>query len=134
MQTKLLLFTIIIILNVIYDFSSSEKTSVCIERKNKIFLLLLIHHIFCVFLYFGWIFDNKYVLMLYIASVFVTVSHWICSGTCYLKKLTNDECDWDEHTKFNDLFNCFNMYTKTQIKIQFPILLIGSIIAFWKLT
>lgn len=132
MQTKLLLFTILIILNIIYDFCSSEKTGVCVERKNKIFLLVLLHHFFCVFLYFGWIFDNKYVLMIYVATVFVTVSLWICTGTCYLTKMTNEECGWDEHTKFNELLNCFNRYTKAQIKIHFPILLIGSIIAVWK--
>jgi len=130
MKIKYILFILFFVLNIIYDLCSS-KTTTCIEKKNKIFLLVLIHHIFCVFLYFGWIFDNEYILFIYLVSVFITVSLWICTGACYLTKLTNDQCGWEEHTKFNGLLHCFNNITK--IKIHFPILLIGSIVAFWKI-
>ncbi len=133
MQLNIILFILLIFLDTIFDLCS-KKTSVCVEKENRAFAIIVFHHIFCIFLYFGWLLDNKYVLLIYLASIFATVSLWIILGPCKITEKTNEICDWDDHEKFNDIMNYFNdKMQPSPIKIHLPVMLIGAFIGIWKL-
>jgi len=133
MEINDILFVLLIFLNTIFDLCS-KKTSVCIEKENRAFAIIVFHHIFCVFLYFGWLLDNKYVLLAYLGTVFVTVSLWIYLGTCVITKKTNEICEWDNSVKFNDIINVLNQKMQpASVKMHLPILLIGAFVGIWKI-
>lgn len=132
---KLELFTILIFINIFYDLCSS-KTNACIEKKNEMLLVIIAHHIFCVFLYFGWIFDNQTVLIIYMTTIFIVLMYWITNGFCHVTRYTNEQCGWSEETKFNEILNCVNNNIKDfcKIKIHFFVITLGLVMASWKLS
>jgi hypothetical protein len=128
---KLELFVLLILVNVVYDLCS-QKTSTCIDKKSNMFFVIIAHHIFCVFLYFGWIFDNCIVNFVYISTVLFTLVYWIINGFCHWTRYTNSECEWQEGEKFNELLNLVNKKTNSSVKVHYYIMTLGIIMGFWK--
>lgn len=87
-----------------------ENTSKCVDSHHEILYVLVIHHIFDTFLYFGWLFNEKIILLIYILTVIFIMIYWIlnanrCDMTLYVDKI----CGWNNDVMFNDFFARFGL-------------------------
>ena len=103
---------IFIILIVIYIvaiiFDMLTKFRICLGNKPQILPLLLFHRILWVFLFFGWIFNNKYIIIVYLVFNITLQIHWLLnSNECILTQFERQICDFpaDSYSDyFYDLF------------------------------
>ncbi len=117
MDDTLFIFLILLIFSlVIFSIDIlSPKNIICFKsanknKKYKIFILLLSHHILQVFTHFGWIFNNKKILVFYIILPFLTLYHWKTNNnTCTLTENFNKLCNKPKGTLFNDIFKLLGM-------------------------
>ena len=101
--------------------------------KLKFDVILLIHHAVSIFAQFGWIFNNKKILIFYIIQNCIVLLHWLTNkGKCFITTMINKLCKQDytnKYISFDDLPN------KLGIKFLSPLLIVGGIfVAIYKLT
>ena len=84
------------------------KFRICLGNKPQILPLLLFHRILWVFLFFGWIFNNKYIIIVYLVFNITLQIHWLLnSNECILTPFERQICDFpaDSYSDyFYDLF------------------------------
>lgn len=99
-------FKIIIILTVLqFTLDIKKKFKTCKNLNTYLLLILVIHHIISVFLHFGWIFDNKNMLKLYIFSVIAVIGHQTMNnGKCFLTQIENKICEFKTYHSFTDFY------------------------------
>ncbi len=105
------IFFIVVMIQYIWDRS----TSYCNTSKGEI--LLLLHHIFGVYLYLGWMFNPKYHLLICI----IVLLHWIIHKKCILTEITNKQCEYEKDKKFEDIVRKLELY-KLDRKIHWYLL------------
>ena len=107
-----LFLNIFVIIIYIFDITSTT-TSKCINNssnKYKIISILLLHHYLQLFSNFGWLFNNKYILIYYIFIPFITILHWYTNNNkCILTQIINKLCNNNEDVYFNDIFNMIGL-------------------------
>lgn len=98
---KYIIFTIFLLIQYLWDRS----TSTCLTLKGEI--LLIIHHIICVYIYLGgFLFNPKYHLIL----IVIVLVHWFTNNNhCELTILTNKYCGYNKEKKFEDLSYKLNL-------------------------
>lgn len=97
------LFILIILLEIILDFSTVD-TIKCINFHPIIIYRLILHHITNCFLLYGWIFDNAILLLIHILNAISVVIYWLSnSNLCDLTVNVNDICGWKKDAPFKDL-------------------------------
>lgn len=96
-----IIFTIFLLIQYLWDRS----TSTCLTLKGEI--LLIIHHIICVYIYLGcFLFNPKYHLIL----IIIVLVHWFTNNNfCELTILTNKYCGYNKEKKFEDLSYKLNL-------------------------
>ena len=109
-STVLVLIIIVGFLTFSYDSILSDIKD-CLEiqkNKSKRFLILMIafgHHLFSIFGFFGWLFNNKIILSIYILSLVAMVILWkINSGKCFITMSITKLSNNDNYKKFNDIY------------------------------
>ena len=100
-MNKYILFFILTICQYIMDRS----TSICNTNTGEI--LLLIHHIFAIYLYLGAFFFDPFVHLIIVISV---LFHWYTYGKCILTEYTNIYCGVDIDRPFHDYIRITNIY------------------------
>ena len=90
-------------LSYLADISTAPKNyyKKCINKVN-FNLRLLVHHIIIMFIFFGWLSNNKYLLVLYTFIPFVLIIHWkINNNRCVMTEDINSMCglDKDEYVR-----------------------------------
>jgi hypothetical protein len=120
------------IFSFIYDFYMNKKEYQNCKKKFFTFLIKFLHHIFCSFLYFGWIFSDKNILILYIITLFVTVIvQSLNNNKCPSTQYVNKNCNLSKLNFFRDVL----YYTKVKSKNFYNITItIFFLIAFYKLS
>lgn len=97
------LLILIILLEIILDFSTSD-TMICIKNHPKIIFRLALHHIINCFLLYGWILDNPILLLIHILIAISVVIYWLLnSNLCDLTVDVNETCGWKKDSPFKDL-------------------------------
>lgn len=118
-MTDLNVFYILLILFIIVmsiDITT-ESVTTCMNnnpcRVNEVVMTLLIHHALDIFLYFGWLFSNKWILRVYLMIPVALCIHWITNdGKCWLSQMYNSQCGLEDGLQsFNGFFKMFNMRT-----------------------
>jgi len=100
---KFKLITILTVLQFTLDIKKKFKT--CKNLNPYLLFILIIHHIISVFLHFGWIFDNKIMLKLYIATVISVIGHQnMNNGKCFLTQIENKICEFKTYHSFTDFY------------------------------
>ena len=64
---------------------------------------LLAHHVLSIFIMFGWLSNNKYVLLVYCVSVSVTLGISLVKTSCPLTVWNNDMCQLPKNKPFYNL-------------------------------
>jgi len=103
---------------------NNTKTNNC---KLAIVIINFIHHFMSVFGLFGWLFNNKILLFLYISLVIITVLQWkVTGGDCIVTKCIAILSDTPNYKRFNDIYKIL----KLKKIIPTKILYYGSLSAF----
>lgn len=90
-------------LSYLADISTAPKNyyKKCINKVN-FNVKLLFHHIIIMFIFFGWLSTNKYLLVLYAFIPFILIIHWkINNNRCVMTEDINSMCglDKDEYVR-----------------------------------
>lgn len=80
------------------------------QRQIAIILITLIHHFIVVFGLFGWLFNNKIFLIVYIVLIVVMIVQWkITGGICVITKSVSILADNPEYKRFNDVYKIIGL-------------------------
>ena len=80
------------------------------QRQIAIILITLIHHFIVVFGLFGWLFNNKIFLIVYIVLIVVMIVQWkITGGVCVITKSVSILADNPEYKRFNDVYKIIGL-------------------------
>ena len=134
------LFCILIIISFIIFLTdiNKESTSECIKKtskKKKLIILLFLHQILVIFGNFGWLFNNKIMLILYLIIPLVVTLHWATNNNrCYLTLLENKICGYNQYY-FDDVFQIIGLkkFSVWNNYLHYIYLAISFSIAFYKL-
>ena len=126
---------------IINNYYSLEIDS-CIQRNNSfikkiyIYTVLILHHLVFSLLYFGWLFNNKTLLIIFLFSPVVIMLHWLTNNwKCKLSQMINNVCKFDDFKLFEDFFDIIGL-KKNNISANFFrgfFVLFGIIVAYSKL-
>lgn len=92
------------ILSYLLDISTAPKRyySKCIN-KTKFHLKLLLHHTIVMFIFFGWLSNNKYLLIIYVFIPFILIIHWKTNNNrCVMTEDVNNMCGLDKDEYIRD--------------------------------
>ena len=129
-STKLLVVIIIYILTSIYDMNTRFKT--CLKGNIKILPVLLFHRLLWVFLFFGWIFDSKFILIIYLLFNIGLQIHWLFNNNeCVITQIERKMCKLPADS-YSDYF--YNLFGKNISLYYGVVQLIFCTIVVWKLT
>lgn len=128
--TKLIIFMIIYILTLMLDINTKYKK--CIQKEPKVIFSICLHRLISVFMYFGWIFNSKIVLLIYIFTILCLFIHWVSNDwKCILTQYENKKCGFDKNQNYDFVYKFFQKDIAAIVSIFFKILVI--IIVFYKL-
>lgn len=95
---KLLLIIFIAIVVFIIDAISNK----CIQSHPEVIPVILLHHFIYIFALLGWILDDLFGLLVYIAVPIVIGLHWATNKNhCMVDEVTSGVCE--EETRFRHL-------------------------------
>tara|TARA_Y100001970_G_C14147145_1_gene810525 strand:+ start:853 stop:1377 length:525 start_codon:yes stop_codon:yes gene_type:complete len=110
-----IVLSIMSIVGFFYDVLISD-VKTCLNQtettKNKIFILLItfFHHFLATFGLFGWMFNNKKLLILYISIIVVTIVQWkFNNGDCLVTKQVAILSNNKEYKRFNDFYRIIGL-------------------------
>lgn len=91
-------------LSYLADISTAPKNYYrkCIN-KASFNLKLLLHHIIVMFIFFGWLSNNKYLLMIHAFIPFILIIHWKTNNDrCIMTEDINNMCGLDKDEYIRD--------------------------------
>lgn len=84
------------------------KNCLC-EKKVEIIPILLFHRLLWVFLFFGWMFDDKLILGVYLIFILSLQTHWMFNkNQCFITQIERNICNLPENSYSDYLFNFFD--------------------------
>ena len=123
-----------------YDvFISDVKT--CLDQTPSMFdkvlivLITFFHHLLAMFGLFGWMFNNKKIVLAYVVVVIITLVQWnVNNGHCVITDLVANISGNKEYKRFNDLYRIIG-YKKivTSKFLYYSSFLLFIVIALYKL-
>lgn len=128
-QKKLVFYVIVGIGLILLDLFTKFKE--CFETNKLAILLIIVHVAVIEFIFIGWIFNNIYVLILYLLSVLGIQIYWAFNGACDLTIIENKVCGFESNTTANYASRVFDKKTAKIINDVFMI--IATIIVIVKL-
>lgn len=131
--TIIILFSII---RTVFDIFHSYDYNKCYWTKNKyIFFVILIHALITSYMFLGWIYKSKKMMVIFLLFWLVILLHWITNnGQCFITQITNKICGFTEARMHNP--NIFlNVHNRFNTNIFLNIFAIfGILISMYKLT
>jgi hypothetical protein len=124
----------LMILSIVLDLNNNT-TKKCVDKNKRIFPLLIFHHILSVFVYFGWILNDKRILQIYLFVPPLIAMHWLMNENCILTEYTNETCNWKKTKYLNDLIEQIKFKKEAfldTIKYHYILIFLGYCIALYK--
>lgn len=89
----------------------------CIKKDMwKIVPTMLLHRIIMIFIYFGWLFNDKRILKFYLIFFGVIVIHWLTNNfRCFLTQYEQKVCDFPKDQYYDYFYQIFEKHTATII-------------------
>lgn len=126
-------FMVIALIAYIFDIISSK----CLKTFNPIMqLLLFMHHLLTIVIYYGWLSNNKTFLWIYLFIPTLFLLYWkLNKGRCSVTVKFNEYCGIDKNESFHDFLYMLNLQTYKRSKIVICIYaIICAIITIYKLS
>ena len=96
------IFIIIIIIFVILSVNDINYVyKECIDKNPNIIYYIVFHRLIFVFFYMGWLFNNKFILIVYLMILFGIVLYRRFYTYCYITEHVNDVCKYDKSLKYD---------------------------------
>lgn len=126
-QTKaIILFILFIILSII-DILTKYRN--CVACTPSIIPEIILHRLINVFMYFGWIFDNKVVLIFYVIVLLLLITHWISNNwKCILTKYENTVCGFADDERYDYIYRVFDEKTASILTIILKTIIFSFVI------
>jgi hypothetical protein len=104
----------------------------CFIEKPAIFILVYIHTIIIFFTYFGWIFNNKYILIFHLLFLVGVMAQWAFNDwRCFVTNVENNVCEFSDY-EYSDYFN--RLFDKNLAPIiAYPVRILVISIVLYKL-
>ena len=97
------LISIIILLEIILNFTR-ENAFDCLSKNPFLFSTLALHHVTNGFLLYGWLFNDKPLLILHIIFCIAIMLYWLNNrGFCDVTVYVNEKCGWDKTDHLRDI-------------------------------
>lgn len=110
-----ILLGIFIILSIVDSFTKYKQ---CIKDHPKIIPEMILHRFVGTFIYVGWIFDNKIVLIFYLIFEVCIMLHWILNNwQCCLTQYENKVCGFDKNVKYDYIFQVLSNKTAVVVAL-----------------
>ena len=107
-----IIFSIIVIVSLVIDFRGKYKKCISDNPKESI-PIIIFHRIIHNFVYFGWLFNNKIILYIYLLLILILLIHWATNEwKCCLTQYENEICDFPENTQYDVLLQHLRGNTK----------------------
>lgn len=105
--SKFLILVVIFIFTTIYDTQTRFK--MCLQTNtSEILPILLFHRMLWVFLFFGWVFLNKYILVIYLLFNISLQIHWLYnSNECIITQIERKICNFPANSYSDYFYNLF---------------------------
>ena len=117
----------------LFQFLFDKYNKKCLVEP-KLFALLLVHHLINTFFTFGWIFDDKNILKIYVGMWIIIYIQFIIYKKCILTTYENKLCPNKPTKYFQDIFYWIGLKEhETGMFIIHVIRFIGLFIALYKL-
>jgi len=100
---------IFFVLLVIAQYIMDRSTSICKTYIGEV--LLFIHHIMAVYIYFGPFFFNPFYHLIFCIILLI---HWLTYKACIVTKFTNYYCGVDINRPFHDYVKLLNIHKLNQ--------------------
>jgi len=73
----------------------------CNIKSNLFIYVISLHYLVRTFFVFGWLFNNKTVLTMYVIGAIILIIHWVTNGwNCIITEIENIECGKDQKKKY----------------------------------
>lgn len=122
---KLVIFLIIWLIFFFIDLIGNP----CLQKRLDVWPIIAFHHLVWTFALIGWILDDPVILMIYLATPIMAMSHWVLDKRCFINDITNDYCDPNEVEPFRKMDRIF----KIPDYVYNAIVAMGVVIAIVKL-
>ena len=138
---KILIFLFIIaFLIFLYDNYLGENKD-CLKKKPpfiyiQILVLQYIHHFIVIFMGWGWLFNNKYILLFYILFIIGVILHWKTNDDkCFLTVTYNRLCGYDDSKLFNEFTGIIGLkkYKLWNNYFTYILMILYIVIALYKI-
>ena len=141
LDTNTYIFFVLFLIETIWDLFFRKDTVQCIStittgvRRLKVVILIILHHLLSTFLTFGWIMNNKTIIILYLVSLMGVIASWqITDGLCWITVLQNNMCGYNKKKPFNHLLQLMKIdENQSNKKYYYGIIIIGIVVSFFKL-
>jgi hypothetical protein len=128
--TKVIIMMVVYIITLMFDINTKYKK--CIENNPKVIFSLCLHRFISIFMYFGWIFNNKVILVIYILIFLILLIHWVTNDwKCILTQYENKKCGFSRKQNYDFVYKLFQKDIAAIVGIIFKIIVL--IIVFYKL-
>lgn len=136
----LIILCIIAFLIFLYDSYFSEN-KYCLSKKApfiyiQILILQYIHHFIAIFMSWGWLFNNKFILFFYILFLIGIFIHWKTNdGKCILTVIYNRLCNYNDDKLFNEFSGIIGLkkYKLWNNYINYILITLYIVIALYKI-
>jgi len=127
------LFLLFYFINLILDLRSS-RTVECIKNHKSVLFILILHHLFDTFCFFGWLLSPLLFLKLYLVIISVLLLYLFYNRYCHVTRLVNNICGWNRYDLFNDIFLKLGMKDKGigPVKYYYIFMFMGILIALFR--
>lgn len=110
MINDLLLFAYFSLIMFLIDIQRNQ----CILSKTyntpMIYILLYLHQFVSLFVTFGFLVEDRTLLLIYLLSPILVITHWKTNNNkCYLTELANHICDDDDNLEFFDIMSLIGL-------------------------
>lgn len=123
-----ILFISILTVSILRDLTNKD-TKHCIKKNRKMYGITILHHLFSVFIHFGWMLSPISLVYIYLISALSMLIYWFIYGFCHVTKYVNKTCEWDKDKYFNDLTYDLKVSNKVS---AYMLYLIGIAIALYR--
>jgi hypothetical protein len=92
--------TIIFTIGIVFFLIDISTFKYC---NTEVYPVLLLHHVLNIFAQFGFLVQDKKLLLLYLFAPILTILHWYTNGNkCFLTQYVNEKCNL--HMRFRDIW------------------------------
>ena len=120
---------LIILTLIVTLIEAFQKFHECFMANPAIILIVYTHALIMLFMYFGWIFNNKYVLIFYLCFLAGIMLQWALNDwKCFVTNIENDVCVFPSYQYSDYIYRMFDANLAPIIAYSIRIIVIAIVL------